>query len=79
MAAVLARRILQDLLKRCAGLDNYILSNAIASFVKDNRYPVRPRENLGYLREIGDRSAHALPADTEGKILEEQRKRSNGN
>jgi hypothetical protein len=58
MSSVLSRRVLADLLKKYAGLKQYVLAQRIDAFVADAHHPSRIRENLHYLREIGDFSAH---------------------
>jgi hypothetical protein len=58
MSSVLSRRILADLLKKCAAAAQYGLAARIDAFVKDTTHPSRLRDNLHYLREIADFSAH---------------------
>jgi hypothetical protein len=69
MAGVLARRILTDLLAKYAGLAQYSLAKSIDRFIADTKHPSRHRQNLHYLREIGDFSAHTK-TDTKGDIIE---------
>ena len=69
MAGVLARRILADLLAQYAGLAQYSLAKSIDKFIADGSRPARHRDNLHYLREIGDMSAHTK-TDTGGNIIE---------
>lgn len=75
MASVLARRILADLLKEYAGLTDYSLAARIDKFIADPKHPSRLRENLHYLREIGDFSAHTME-DDQGQILEVTREQA---
>ena len=58
MSSVLSRRILADLLKKNSGAKQFSLAQRIDVFVGDTHHPSRLRENLHYLREIGDFSAH---------------------
>jgi hypothetical protein len=58
MSSVLSRRVLADLLKKYAGLTQYVLAQRIDAFAANAHHPSRLRENLHYLREIGDFSAH---------------------
>lgn len=58
MSAVLSRRLLADLLEKYAGLKQYVLAQRIDEFIKDTRHPLWIRENLHYLREMGDFGAH---------------------
>jgi hypothetical protein len=69
MSSVLSRRILADLLEKYAGLTQYDLAARIDAFIKDTGHPSRHRENLHYLREIGNFSAHTK-TDTNGSIIE---------
>jgi Domain of unknown function (DUF4145) len=58
MSSVLSRRILADLLKQYASLDQFNLEAPIDAFVNDTKHPRRIRENLHYLREMGNFGAH---------------------
>lgn len=58
MSSVLSRKVLADLLKKYARLTQYVLAQRIDAFVADTQHPSRIRDNLHYLREIGDFSAH---------------------
>jgi hypothetical protein len=69
MSSVLSRHILADLLRIYAKLENYGLANRIDAFIADTRHPSRLRENLHYLREIADFSAHTQ-TDQDDKIIE---------
>lgn len=69
MSAILSRRILADLLKEYAHCSQYKLASRIDAFMKDAGHPARHRENLHYLRELGDFSAHTM-TDTEGNIID---------
>jgi hypothetical protein len=64
MSSVLSRRVLADLLKKYAGAIQFSLAKRIDSFVVDTKHPSRLRENLHYLREIGDFSAHTQEVQT---------------
>jgi hypothetical protein len=63
MSAVLSRRILADLLEKYAGQDAYGLTDRINAFIADNSHPYPLRQNLHYLREIADFSAHTQTND----------------
>jgi hypothetical protein len=69
MSSVLSRRILADLLEHYGKIKAYTLAKQIDKFVEDKSHPARHRDNLHYLREIGDFSAHTK-TDTKGNIIE---------
>lgn len=58
MSAVLSRRILGDLLEKYAGRKEYTLASRIDEFIKETKHPLYIRQNLHYLREMGDFGAH---------------------
>ncbi len=58
MSAVLSRRVLADMLEKYAGLKQFSLAQRIDGFIGDTRHPLWIRENLHYLREVGDFGAH---------------------
>jgi hypothetical protein len=58
MSSVLSRRILADLLKDYAAKDNFSLKARIDGFIADPKHPSRLKDNLHYLREMGDFGAH---------------------
>jgi hypothetical protein len=58
MSAVLSRRLLSDLLEKYAGLTQFSLAKKVETFIGDTRHPLWIRENLHYLREVGDFGAH---------------------
>ncbi len=62
-SAVLSRRALADLLKKYAGRNEYGLADRIDQFNRDSSHPSGLRENLHYLREIGDFAAHTQQDD----------------
>jgi Domain of unknown function (DUF4145) len=64
MSSVLSRRVLADLLKKYTGAKQFSLAQRIDAFVGDANHPSRLRENLHYLREIGDFSAHTQEAQS---------------
>jgi len=72
MSAVLSRRILADLLKQYAALNDYGLAARIDKFIADKQHPSRLRENLHYLREMGDFGAHTME-DDQGRIVNVER------
>jgi Domain of unknown function (DUF4145) len=63
MSAVLSRRILSDILAEYAGQTDFNLTDRIKGFVNDTSQPSSVRENLHYLREIGNFSAHTQTND----------------
>jgi len=69
MSSVLSRRILADLLEKYLGLTDYNLATRIEKFTADTAHPSRLRDNLQYLREIGDFSAHTMK-DDRGQIVD---------
>lgn len=58
MSSVLSRKILGDLLEQYAKLKYNSLKTQIDKFIADLSHPYQLRENLHYLREIADFSAH---------------------
>ena len=62
-SAVLSRRVLADLLKKYAGRNEYGLTARIDQFNKDSSHPSALRDNLHYLREMGDFAAHTQEDD----------------
>ena len=72
MSSVLSRRILADLLEQYAKLTDYNVATRIDRFITDTSHPSRLRENLHYLREIGDFSAHTMK-DYQGQIVNVER------
>jgi hypothetical protein len=58
MSGVLARRILQDLLKTYAGRTEYKLEDQIDRFIEDRAHPSRYKDNLHVLRDMGNFGAH---------------------
>jgi hypothetical protein len=58
MSAVLARRILGDLLKKYAGKDDKRLTVQIDAFTEESGHPSGLTENLHHFREVGDFAAH---------------------
>jgi hypothetical protein len=72
MSAVLARRILADLLEEYAGHKEYGLADRIDSFNKNAAHPRDLRENLHRFREVANLGAHAGTSD-QGKVVEIER------
>jgi len=58
MSAVLSRRLLADLLEKYASLNQFSLAKRIDEFITDTHHPLRIRQNLHHLREMGDFGAH---------------------
>jgi hypothetical protein len=65
MSAVLARRIVGDLLKDYAGKANFSLTARIRGFIADGKHPAALTDNLDHLREIADFGAHTMEAEEE--------------
>lgn len=65
MAAVLARRIVGDLLKQYAQKTHFGLTARIDSFIADGGHPASLTSNLHHLREIADFGAHTQVAEQE--------------
>ncbi len=59
MSGVVSRRLLADLLEKYANLTQFSLAQRIDEFIGDTRHPLWIRQNLHYLREIGDFGAHS--------------------
>jgi hypothetical protein len=70
MSAVLARKILADLLERYANVPRSLkLSKMIDDFLGQKGHPSHVTDNLHYLREIADFAAHTQK-DTLGNIVD---------
>jgi Domain of unknown function (DUF4145) len=70
MSAVLARKILADLLERYANVPRSLkLSKMIDDFLGQEGHPSHVRDNLHYLREIADFAAHTQK-DTIGNVID---------
>ena len=63
MSAVLARSILADLLETYASLTDFKLSTRVDKFIADEHRPFDVRQDLHYLREIANLSAHTKTND----------------
>jgi hypothetical protein len=72
MSSVLSRKILGDLLEVYAGLQSNSLKKQIDDFIEDTTRPHELRQDLHYLREMGDISAHTQTDDRE-EIIEVDR------
>jgi len=68
MSAMLARRILADLLEQFAGHKEYGLAERIDSFNKNAAHPRDLRENLHRFREVANLGAHSTASD-QGETL----------
>lgn len=60
MSAVMSRRILADLLETYADQKDYNLADRIDGFIQAPGVPSNLKQNLHYLRKIGNFSAHSL-------------------
>jgi hypothetical protein len=67
MSAVLARRIVGDVLKDFAGKSQWSLTARIRSFIADGKHPSSLTDNLEHLREIADFGAHTQEAEQESE------------
>jgi hypothetical protein len=70
MSAVLARRIVGDLLKKYAGKKHWSLTARIRSFINEPGHPSGLTSNLDHLREIADFGAHTQEAEEENEAGE---------
>jgi hypothetical protein len=70
MSSVLSRRILADLLKDYAKCEGYSLAGQIDKFLAEPSYPSSLKDNLHYLREVGDFSAHTKKDLESGDVIE---------
>jgi hypothetical protein len=69
MSSVLSRRILADLLEQYVKIKGPTLAAQIDKFIGNKAHPARHRQNLHYLREIGNFSAHTK-TDTKGNTID---------
>lgn len=67
-SAALARRIIADVL-RAHGYDQFRLDSQIKAFVEDPAAPTFLKNDLHYLREIGDFGAHTQHSKADGEII----------
>lgn len=70
MSSVLSRRILADLLEVYGKCSGYTIANQIDKFIEQPGHPPTLIENLHYLREIADFSAHTKKDRATGDIIE---------
>ena len=68
-SAAMSRRIIEQILRDPGGYDQGNLSGQIQKFSSDQRNPSGLRENLDYLREIGNFAAHAMKSTNTGEVL----------
>lgn len=68
-SAALARRIVQQVLTEQGGYARGSLARQIDAFAEDERTPSALRDNLHYLREIGNFAAHPIKSERTGEIL----------
>lgn len=73
MSSVLSRRILADLLETYAGFNDYSLADRIEKFGKDAKHPSTLRENLDYLREMGNFAAHTKKDSESEEVIDVSR------
>ena len=69
MSAVLARKVLADLLENYAKCTGYTVAEQINKFIDDPQQPSTIKANLHYLREMADFAAHTKKDVTTGEIL----------
>lgn len=72
-SAALARRIVQQVLTEQGGYAQGSLARQIDAFAGDERTPSALRDNLHYLREIGNFAAHPIKSERTGEILPVER------
>jgi hypothetical protein len=63
MSAVMARRILADLLEEYDGRTDWGLDDRVRKFVEDRSHPLSIRENVEHLLKAGDFGAHKKTND----------------
>ena len=68
-SAALSRRVVQQVLNDEGGYDRRNLSEQIQDFVEDAANPSHVRDNLDYLREIGNFAAHPMKATNTGEVM----------
>lgn len=69
MSATLSRRVLADLLEKYADRSEHWLASRIDKFIDDPQYPSTIKDNLHYLREIGDFGAHTQKDKLTNEII----------
>ena len=68
-SAALSRRIVQQVLGDQGGYQKRDLSEQIQNFIDDPRNPSGLKQNLDYLREIGNFAAHTMKSESTGEVL----------
>ena len=68
-SAALSRRIVQHVLSDRDGYEKRNLSDQIGDFIDDAGNPSHLKENLDYLREIGNFASHPMKSTNTGEVL----------
>ncbi len=68
-SAAISRRIVQTLLRDRGGYSQHHLADQIHAFAEDAKNPSALRENLHYLREIGNFAAHPMKSSSTGTVM----------
>ena len=68
-SAALSRRIVQQVLSDKGGYRKENLSDQIQDFIEDATNPPHVKDNLGYLREIGNFAAHPMKSTNTGEVI----------
>jgi hypothetical protein len=73
MSAVLARRILGDLLRKYGGHEQRSLTAQIDAFTKVGHHPSALTDNLHHFREVGDFAAHTQEDQEQAVVIDVDR------
>ena len=68
-SAALSRRIVQQVLNDQGGYEARNLSNQLQDFIDDATNPSHVKDNLNYLREIGNFAAHPMKSTNTGEVI----------
>ena len=67
-SAAISRRLIQSILSE-GGYSGQHLDKQIAAFIADPKNPSHLKENLDYLRELGNFSAHEIKSTRTGEVM----------
>lgn len=67
-SAAISRRLIQSILSE-GGYSSQHLDKQIAAFIADPKNPSRLKENLDYLRELGNFSTHEIKSTRTGEVM----------
>ena len=68
-SAALSRRIVQEVLNEQGGYQRRNLIDQIQDFIDDPKNPSGLKQNIDYLREIGNFAAHPMKSTNTGEVL----------